>query len=362
MNRRAVILCAVLWQGGCSALLALGAWARAIDPSSVLICIFALGIGLAFSSPFLGAIVPDLVTKDELASAITLGGVQLNLSGIVGPAVGGLLLPLLGAPFVISINALMFLVVALAVWQWKPSQAQLTGLRENFTESFISSLRYARNSPRMRTILFRDLVFALVISIVPALLPVIALKEMHLSAAQLGVVLSCVGIGSLAGAVFVLPYSRQRTSPNGITSISMAILVAVLFALALMRGLPALMTCATLAGAAWALAGSELWVAGQRVMPGWVRGRMNAFQIMEFIVSTWAEHLRQGLRMTVDEARVFDTVWELHTGDSEPIVRHYLATQKCMHLHGYGFSGRTFTDTSGLSRPKLESSMSSSRA
>ena len=454
--------------------------------SSVLICIFVLGIGLAFSSPVWGAIVPDLVTKDELPSAITLGGVQLNLSGIVGPAIGGLLLPLLGAPLVISINALMFLVVALAVLQWKPGQAQLTGLRENFTESFISSLRYARNSPRMRTVLFRDLAFALVISIVPALLPVVALKEMHLSASQLGVVLSCVGIGSLAGAVFVLPYLRQRTSPNAITSISMAILVAVLFTLALLRELPVLMTCATLAGAAWALAGSELWVAGQRVMPGWVRGRMNAFQIMlgqggmalgaaswgtgvahagldltfaaaavvalavlvmgyrfsinfgvdpsldaaprsplhdfpeipgheegpvtvtieysiaeedrdrfrdlmqevqatcrrngafhcrldeclehpgkfrlEFIVSTWAEHLRQNMRMTVDEARVFDTVWEMHAGDSEPMVRHYLATQKCVHLHGYGFCGRTFTDTSSLSRPKLESSTSSSRA
>jgi hypothetical protein len=315
---------------------------------------------------------------------------------------------------------------------------------------------------------------------------VVALKEMHLSASQLGVVLSCVGIGSLAGAVFGLPYLRQRTSPNVITSISMVILVAVLFTLALMRELPVLMTCATLAGAAWALAGSELWVAGQRVMPGWVRGRMNAFQIMlgqggmalgaaswgtgvahagldltfaaaavvaltvlvlgyrfsinfgvdpsldaaprsplhdfleipdhedgpvtvtieyliaekdrerfrdlmqevqatcrrngafhcrldeclehpgkfrlEFIVSTWAEHLRQNMRMTVDEARVFDTVWEMHAGDSEPMVRHYLATQKCVHLHGYGFCGRTFTDTSGLSRPKLEFSTSSSRA
>jgi MFS family permease len=147
VDRRAVILCAVLWQGGCSAFLALGAWTRVINPSSVLVCIFALGIGLAFSSPVWGAIVPDVVSKDELPSAITLGGVQLNLSGIVGPAAGGLLLPLLGAPFVISINALMFLVVALAVLQWKPSQVQLAGLRENFTESFISSLRYARNSP-----------------------------------------------------------------------------------------------------------------------------------------------------------------------------------------------------------------------
>ena len=40
------------------------------------------------------------------------------------------------------------------------------------------------------------------------------------------------------------------------------------------------MVCAALAGVAWALAGSEIWLAGQRVMPEWVRGRMNAFQIM----------------------------------------------------------------------------------
>jgi len=97
-----------------------------INSGSVLACIFALGIGLAFSAPVWGAIVPDIVSKDELPSAITLGGVQLNLSGIVGPALGGLLLPLLGAPLLISINALTFLVVALAVSQWKPRETQST--------------------------------------------------------------------------------------------------------------------------------------------------------------------------------------------------------------------------------------------
>jgi Na+/melibiose symporter-like transporter len=78
MNRRALVVSALLWQGGCSAVLAVGAWTRVIDPISILICIFALGIGLAFGAPVLGAIVPDIVSKDELPSAITLGGVQLN--------------------------------------------------------------------------------------------------------------------------------------------------------------------------------------------------------------------------------------------------------------------------------------------
>ena len=132
----------------------------------------------------------------------------------------------------------------------------------------------------MKVILFRNVLFSLVISVIPALLPVIALKEMQLSAAQLGLVFTCLGVGSLAGAVFALPYLRQRITPNAITSISMGIMFGVLLGMAFIRQAPSLMVCATLAGVAWALAGSELWVAGQRVMPGWVRGRMNAFQIM----------------------------------------------------------------------------------
>ena len=280
VNRRTVIVSAVLWQGAWSALLAFGAWTDVINPSAVLACIFALGIGLAFGAPVWGAIVPDIVSKDELPSAVTLGGVQLNLSGIVGPALGGLLLPLLGAPLLISINALAFLVVALVILQWKPRQTASTRLRENFTESFISSLRYARNSQRMKIILFRNVLFSVVISVIPALLPVIALRNCNCSAAQLGLVFACVGVGSLAGAVFALPYLRQRISPNAIISISMAIMVVVLLSMAFIRQVPALMVSTTLAGVAWALAGSELWVAGQRVMPGWVRGRMNAFLIM----------------------------------------------------------------------------------
>ena len=280
VNRRVVIVGAVVWQASCSALLALGASKDLINTNSVLACVFALGIGIAFGAPVWGAIVADIVSKDELPSAVTLGGAQANVSGIVGPALGGFLLPLLGAPPLISINALMFLVVALVVLQWKPRQMKSARLRENFGESFINSLRYALNSPRMKTILFRNLLFSLVISAVPALLPVIALKELDLSAGQLGLVFTCVGAGSLAGAMIALPYLRQRTSPNAITSIAMAIVAAALLAMAFIRQPPALMVCATLAGVAWALAGSELWLAGQRVMPEWVRGRMNALQIM----------------------------------------------------------------------------------
>jgi MFS family permease len=146
VNRRAVIVSAVLWQAAWSAILALGAWTDAISPGGVLACIFALGIGLAFSAPVWGAIVPDIVGKEELPSAITLGGVQLNLSGIVGPALGGFLLPLLGAPLLISFNALAFLAVAIVVMQWKPRQTDLLQFRGRFDPFYSVG---ARKNPEM---------------------------------------------------------------------------------------------------------------------------------------------------------------------------------------------------------------------
>jgi hypothetical protein len=64
VSRRSVIVWALLWQGLCATLLALGALKRVIDPNAVLACIFMLGIGLAFGAPVWGAIVPDVVSRE----------------------------------------------------------------------------------------------------------------------------------------------------------------------------------------------------------------------------------------------------------------------------------------------------------
>ena len=74
---------------------------------------------------------------------------------------------------------------------------------------------------------------------------------------------------------------------------------------------------------------------------------------LDYMVSTWAEHLRMNMRMTVDETKVYQKAWDLNAGDSEPIVRHFRSTQRFMHLPGFGFPGRTFTNISRMPRPRL---------
>jgi hypothetical protein len=79
---------------------------------------------------------------------------------------------------------------------------------------------------------------------------------------------------------------------------------------------------------------------------------------LEYMVATWAEHLRQDLRTTAEERRVYNAAWDLHSGDSDPFVSHYLAAPGPMHLHGYGLSGRTFADRLSHSHPSLTAAKS----
>jgi hypothetical protein len=67
--------------------------------------VFFIGVGFAINAPAWTSIMPQIVSDAELPSAATLSGLQFNISGIIGPALGGLLVPLAGANFVFAIMA-----------------------------------------------------------------------------------------------------------------------------------------------------------------------------------------------------------------------------------------------------------------
>src|SRR6201993_1712226 len=135
-NRRILLIAVYLWLAAAAGLLAVCTWLHFVHPYVILVTVFLLGIGFAFNAPIWAAIIPGVVRKEELASAITLGGVQMNMGGIVGPAIGGFLLPITGPGMLFSLNALAFLTMA-----WVISQRYRRGRRpephlENFLESF----------------------------------------------------------------------------------------------------------------------------------------------------------------------------------------------------------------------------------
>ena len=221
-----------------------------------------------------------MVTKDELASAVTLGGLQMNLCGIIGPAAAAVVLTHFGANLVFAVNAAGFLLVIAALAQWKRAERQSKASLENFIESFAGAIRYVRYAPGIQVVLARNVLFALFISVIPALLPVIGLKKVLMNSADLGLLFTSMGVGSVLGAIVLIPRARARFSPNTLTILASVLLAVVFVLMAYVRQTPLFMGVAGLAGVAWTMAASELWVAGQRAMPPWARGRMNATHIM----------------------------------------------------------------------------------
>jgi MFS family permease len=280
VDRKRLMYVMNIWLAASAGALALLGWLHLLNPYVLLGGVFLIGVGFAFNAPAWTAIQPEIVSNDELPSAATLGGLQLSISGIIGPAVGGLALPFIGSNFVFALNALCFLLLIFAIVSLKRKKAASNLPLENFLESFITAVRYARYAPGIQVVLAGNMLFALFISVIPALLPVVGLKELHLDPSNLGLVFTSMGVGSVIGAVFILPWARAKFSSNSVTVMA-NLLVAVVFVLmALIRNPELFLFAAGLAGTAWTMAAAELWVAGQRAMPGWARGRMNAIVIM----------------------------------------------------------------------------------
>src|ERR1700757_4818536 len=167
-----------------------------LNPYVILVSVFFIGIGFAFNAPAWTSIVPQVVSNQELPSAATLSGLQFNISGIIGPALGGLLIPLAGPNFVFALNAACFLLVVVATRQWKQPTLPPKLPSESFFESFGTIIRYARNAPCFQVVLARNFLFALFISVIPALMPVVGLKVLHLSSSNLGLLFTSMGAGS----------------------------------------------------------------------------------------------------------------------------------------------------------------------
>ena len=86
-----------------------------------------------------------------------------------------------------------------------------------FSESFVGALRYVRYSRGIQVVLIRALLFSLLISVIPALLPAVGLKALHLNSSHLGILFTSMAIGSLLGAVFVVPWARAHFTSNEVT-------------------------------------------------------------------------------------------------------------------------------------------------
>jgi hypothetical protein len=105
------------------------------------------------------AIVPDLVPRSQLASALALNGVAMNLSRIVGPLVAGALIASAGSVWVFALNAVLSVLSGFVVLRWRYTHpAQPLG-QERLISAMRVGVQFVRQSPRLLAVLLRVSIF-----------------------------------------------------------------------------------------------------------------------------------------------------------------------------------------------------------
>jgi len=280
VDRKKILLTVQIWHASIAFALAILWMAHLLNPYLILVSAFLFSAGFAFGSPAHSSVIAEMVSAEDLASAYTLAGMQMDLSGIIGPLFSALLLPLAGVSFIFGANGLGFLLMFLALLHWKRTQAQSNLPLENFFESLTTAIRYVRYTPGIKILLARHALFSFFISIIPSLMPVVGLKELDLPPSHLGFLFTSMAVGSVLSGAFIIPWARAKYSPQRITTFANLVLVVDCCLMALVHRPYVFLVVAALGGMGWTLSASELWVASQRAMPEWARGRMNATMVM----------------------------------------------------------------------------------
>ncbi|MFH8749250.1 MFS transporter [Streptomyces rimosus] len=262
--------------------LALVTGAGQATPTLLLLLTALMGVGEAFCISSFQAIQPELVSKDEIPQAALLNSANGNVARAAGPALGGLLISAAGPAATFGINALSFLGVMIVLYAWRRPATHRPLGSEHVRGAIRAGARYVRRAPEFGAVLGRSGLFMLFAGGLWALLPAIARGPLGMSAGGYGLLLGCVGVGAVAGAL-ALPVVRPRTTTNGLVTVSMVLYAATMAVIGLVDSSLVAALALIVSGLAWVAVLSTLSASAQILLPVWARTRALAYYQLVFM-------------------------------------------------------------------------------
>jgi MFS family permease len=198
--RRRLLLTTTAIQTCLAALLTVLAALDAAHPLGVTLIVLASGCAQAIGFPSYQSLLPDLVPRQELASAVALGSAQWNLGRVIGPALAGIVIDLGGFEWAFAVNTLSFVAVIVAVAPLElPAPTPKEG--ESIRESIRDGMRFSRREPGIRAVMTYLGLNSLLAAPFIALVPAMALTVFHNEDAGTAALVTSQGAGAVLMAL-----------------------------------------------------------------------------------------------------------------------------------------------------------------
>jgi MFS family permease len=303
LDRRRYFMITQFWVAATASLLCVAVVMHWINPLLLLVLTFANGIGLAMRWPVFAAIVPELVPRDQLPSALALNGVAMNASRIIGPLGAGAIIASAGSAWVFGLNALLSLTAGFVIMRWRREHKVSPLGRERLSSAIRVGVQFVKQSSRLQGVLARISLFFLHSTALLALLPLVARGLEGGGAGTFTLLLAAMGIGAITAALSM--QRVRRWMPHETLLLRGAILqslatLTVAWAPNVAVAVPAMV----LAGMAWITVANTLTVSAQMALPDWVRARGMSIYQMAIMGSTAAGAALWGQIATVTNIHI----------------------------------------------------------
>jgi MFS family permease len=185
-----------------------------IAPWSLLLLVAAYGTVMSFVFPVRTTIVSAMVAREHLANAVALNAASQNATRVIGPALAGVLIAVLGLAGTFAVAALLQ-ILALITTIRLPEHTRGGATRGGLGwESLTLGLRVVAQD----AVLVRVMLLALATNILVMpylnLMPVFARDVMGLNATGLGLLMASIGLGTVVGALLVAHSHRIGAWPG----------------------------------------------------------------------------------------------------------------------------------------------------
>ena len=168
---------------------------------AVLIIGVVNGSMMAINMPSRQAIISDIVPENKLMNAVALNNSAMNLTRIIGPAIAGFLIIFIQTSGVFYLISIIYVLSALSLLMVKTNKVQAKSTRKSVSKDIYEGLRYVWGDVNLRGLILMAFLPSLFGFTLFALLPVWAREALNVNSSDLGILMTMMGVGALAGTL-----------------------------------------------------------------------------------------------------------------------------------------------------------------
>ncbi len=175
----------------------------------VILLAALMGVVNAFDIPARQAFLVDMVSREDLINAIALNSSMFNGARVIGPAVAGIVVSLIGEGWCFFANGVSFIAVITGLLLMSIARRRMS-LEGSPVQNIIEGFRFvARTGPIRALMLLLGLV-SLTAMPYAVLMPLFADQILHGGARALGILMGASGLGALGGALTLVMRKSMR--------------------------------------------------------------------------------------------------------------------------------------------------------